>query len=73
MFHRMARLTISIPAEYIEAGKRIAAAQNTTVSAMAARALRNEILRREVALLAQDGHIGIDSELPDLAEEARQA
>jgi hypothetical protein len=73
MLRRMARLTISIPDAYVEAGKRTAAAQNTTVSAIAAQALRNEILRRDVMLLHIDGHTSLDDRLYELHEEARTA
>lgn len=72
MLHRMARLTISIPDEYVAAGKRTAARENTTISAIAARAVRNEILRRDVARLVADGMTGPDDEWLALAEEAHE-
>ena len=53
----MAKLTISLPDAYLAAAKRLATGDET-VSGLAARALRHEILRRDLAMLAKDGFMG---------------
>ncbi|MGH3713963.1 MAG: hypothetical protein ACRDT4_10960 [Micromonosporaceae bacterium] len=42
-------VTIKLPAQYVEAAKRMAKESGTTVSALTAQALRAEILRHEFA------------------------
>lgn len=56
------QVTITLPMQYIEAAKRIAVSERTTVSGLAARALRQEILRRDLELLVKDGFAGEDSD-----------
>jgi hypothetical protein len=57
MVSGMAKLTISLPDAYLAAAKRHATGDET-VSGLAADALRREILRRDLALLAKDGFTG---------------
>lgn len=57
MVFGMAKLTISLPDAYLAAAKRHATGDET-VSGLAAHALRREILRRDLALLAKDGFTG---------------
>jgi Arc/MetJ family transcription regulator len=56
-------VTITLPQAYIEAAKRAAAQDGTTVSGLAARALRNELLRRDMARLAAAGATTVDADV----------
>ncbi len=70
MINRMVRLTISLPEEYVAAAKRTAGRDKTNVSALAARALRNELLRRDMAALARD-RAETDADVLEAMNEAR--
>lgn len=72
MLASMAKVTVQIPDAYLAAGKRAAQRGNTSVSAIAARALRNEILRLDAATLRADGHTG-SADMAGLADESRTA
>ncbi|HEV2087717.1 MAG TPA: hypothetical protein VGR21_05350 [Cryptosporangiaceae bacterium] len=66
----MKPVTVTIPVQYLAAARRLAAEDGTTVSGLTARALRDEILRRDMRSLAAAGYSGVDA---DLAAEYEQA
>jgi hypothetical protein len=56
-------VTITLPVEYLDAARRIATEDGITVSGLAARALRAEILRRDLQRLTAAGYAGPDDDL----------
>lgn len=66
----MAKVTVSLPDEYVEAAKRLAGVQRTTVSGLTARALRDLVLREDLKRLSAAGAT-IDDEWLDTIERDR--
>jgi hypothetical protein len=64
-------VTITLPIEYIDAARRIATEEGTTVSGLTARALRVEVLRRDLRRLAAAGYAGPDADVADEHDRAR--
>jgi hypothetical protein len=64
-------VTITLPVEYLDAARRIAAEEGTTVSGLTARALRAEVLRRDLQRLAAAGYAGPDKDVAGEHDRAR--
>lgn len=62
------KVTLTLPGQTLTAAREVANETGTPLSAFVARAVRNEVLRRQLAALSDAGQLDLDADWLDTVE-----